>query len=387
MIVELLRSLRLADIVDIMLVSILLYAVLVWLRRTASVTVLVGTPIVAAIYIAAESLGMYLTSRIFHGLFAVVSIGLIILFQDDLRRTLGRRVSWWWLGKKDDAVVNTADVDGLVEGLFALAAKRIGALVVLVGRESVTHHLEGGIVLHGRFSLPLLQSIFEPHSPGHDGAVVIENGLVKRFGVHLPLSRNFDAIGPRGTRHSAALGLAERCDAMVIVVSEERGTVSVAQDRKIETLPDPSELKDRIMRFQLSHVPQAKPTKRVSPLPKDLPMKFLAFALACFGWVSLAYQPGTVERTLVVPIEYRNVKEYTRLDGTEPSEARVTFSGRQMAFNMLDPAVLKISIDLRLAAIGDTVIALNPQDVERPFNLTVTHIDPSKIRYRLENDL
>jgi hypothetical protein len=58
-----------------------------------------------------------------------------------------------------------------------------------------------------------------------------------------------------------------------------------------------------------------------------------------------------------------------------------------MAFNMLDPAVLKISIDLRLAAIGDTVIALNPQDVERPFNLTVTHIDPSKIRYRLENDL
>jgi DNA integrity scanning protein DisA with diadenylate cyclase activity len=222
MIVELLRSLRLADIVDIMLVSILLYAVLVWLRRTASVTVLVGTPIVAAIYIAAESLGMYLTSRIFHGLFAVVSIGLIILFQDDLRRTLGRRVSWWWLGKKDDAVVNTADVDGLVEGLFALAAKRIGALVVLVGRESVTHHLEGGIVLHGRFSLPLLQSIFEPHSPGHDGAVVIENGLVKRFGVHLPLSRNFDAIGPRGTRHSAALGLAERCDAMVIVVSEDR---------------------------------------------------------------------------------------------------------------------------------------------------------------------
>jgi diadenylate cyclase len=387
MIIELLRSLRMADVVDILLVSILLYALLVWLRRTASVTVLVGTPIVAAIYIAAESFGMYLTSRIFHGLFAVVSIGLIILFQDDLRRTLGRRVSWWWLGKKDDGVVNNGDVDGLVEAMFSLAGKRTGALVVLVGRESVMPHIEGGIVLQGRFSVPLLQSIFEPHSPGHDGAVVIENGLVKRFAVHLPLSRNFDTIGRRGTRHSAALGLAERCDALVIVVSEERGTVSVARDRKIETLSDPSELKDRILRFQLSHVPQSKPTKRVSPLLRDMPMKFLAVALAFIGWVSLAYQPGTVERTMVVPIEYRNVKEYTRLDGTEPSEARVTFSGRQMAFNMLDPAVLKISIDLRLATIGDTVISLNPQDVERPFNLTVTNIDPSTIRYRLESDL
>lgn len=383
---ELLRNIRPADVVDILLVSVLAYVLLIWLRRTASMTVLAGGPVVAGIYIAAQALDMYLTSMIFHGLFAVVLIGLIILFQDDLRRTLGRRATWFWLRGKGENAVTAADIDAIVQGAFRLANNHIGALVVLVGREPLTPHIEGGVALHGRFSIPLLCSLFDPHSPGHDGAVIIEDRLVKRFGVHLPLSRNLDRIGDRGTRHSAALGLSERSDALVVVVSEERGSVSVAEEGQLDTLSSPQELKERLQRFQARHNPQPTSGRQTWKWSKNWPMKFLALALACLGWALLAYQPGLVERTFVVPIEYRDLPENLSLDGNQPSEARVTLSGRQAVFTTLDPAALKISLDLSGAAPGVGEIPINAPDVHAPPNLSVKLVDPPTIRYRLGNE-
>jgi DNA integrity scanning protein DisA with diadenylate cyclase activity len=91
-------------------------------------------------------------------------------------------------------------------------------------------------------SEPLLLSLFDPGSPGHDGTVLLRGSAVERFAVHLPLSADHAALGPGGTRHAAALGLAERCDAICLVVSEERGTVSVARDGQIRTLARPEDL-------------------------------------------------------------------------------------------------------------------------------------------------
>jgi diadenylate cyclase len=380
---QVLQNIRLADIADILLVSVLVYGLLIWLRRTASLTVLAGGPVVAGIYIAAQAFDMYLTSMIFHGLFAVVLIGLIILFQDDLRRTLGRRATWFWLKGNPDTAATAADIDAIVTTVFSLANSRVGALLVLVGREPLGQHIEGGFALHGRFSLPLLCSLFDPHSPGHDGAVIIEDRLVKRFGVHLPLSRNLDRIGDRGTRHSAALGLSERSDALVIVVSEERGTVSVAEDGRLDSLASPADLKARIEQFQASHLPQPISRTRTSTVTKNWPLKLSALALACLGWALLAYQPGLVERTFVVPIEYRDLSDNLNLDGTQPAEARITLSGRPATVGALDPAALKVSLDLSRASAGVNETPIQAADVQRPPNVDVTHIDPSIIRYRL----
>lgn len=383
MLLDLLQNVRIADVVDILLVAVMLYGVLVWLRRTASLTVLVGAPIVAAIYIAAQTFQMYLTSMIFHGLFAVVLIGLIILFQDDLRRTLGRRSSWWFRSKQQPSA-SAAELDALVETLFELAAARIGALLVLVGREPVDPHAEGVIGLGGRFSVPLLCSLFDPHSPGHDGAVIIEDWRVKCFGAHLPLSKNLAQISGRGTRHSAALGLSERTDALVIVVSEERGTVGVAEDGRLVSVASQDELRKRIDRWLLishhRHLDTAKKTPRWS---KNWAMKILAVVLACLGWVLLAYQPEVIERSFEVPIEYRNVAEQLSLDGTQPIKAQVTLSGRESAFNLLDPDSLKVSLDLSAAQRGYGEVAVSPQTIQHPPDLSVTRIEPATIRYRL----
>jgi YbbR domain-containing protein len=119
---------------------------------------------------------------------------------------------------------------------------------------------------------------------------------------------------------------------------------------------------------------------------KNWPLKLIALALACLGWALLAYQPGSVERTFVVPIEYRNLPENLRLDGMQPSEARVTLSGRQAALTPLDPAALKVSLDLGSTTAGSDEIVIYPEDVHRPLSLSVTHVEPSVVRYRLTAD-
>lgn len=117
----------------------------------------------------------------------------------------------------------------IVSSVQYLAKKKIGALIVLVGKNHVERFLEGGYPIDGKFSEPLLLSIFDTRTPGHDGAVVIENGLITKFGAHLPLSDDFKKFGNLGTRHTAGLGLSERTDALVLIVSEERGTITVAR--------------------------------------------------------------------------------------------------------------------------------------------------------------
>ena len=107
-----------------------------------------------------------------------------------------------------------------------MAKKRIGALIVLQGNDPLERHINGGTSLDGLVSEPLLESLFDPHSIGHDGAVIINGNRIAKFGCHLPLSINTSKYGNIGLRHTAALGLAERSDAICVVVSEEKGTIS-----------------------------------------------------------------------------------------------------------------------------------------------------------------
>src|SRR5262249_41655672 len=161
----------------------------------------------------------------------------------------------------------------------------------------------GGLVLDGVLSVPLLKSIFDPHSPGHDGAVIVEGDRVSRFAAHLPLSTNFVALVGVGTRHSAALGPAEVSGALCLVVSEERGEVSVARDSRLRRALDAPALTAEIARFQ--HDMRADDTKRPSFL-SQLVREHWAEKVASFLFVSAlwyAVVPGSrpLQRTFRVP--------------------------------------------------------------------------------------
>lgn len=238
---------------DILIVALFIYGLMALLTRSRYTFVFNGLFILGLIYITAYFLELQLTLTFFKYFFGFLVLGLVVVFQEEIRRFFEVISFWsrWRLSRNKRAELRavTEVVEALVSVVMRLAEQKIGMLVVLRGREPLLRHLSGGFDLNGELSEPLLQSIFDPSSPGHDGAVVIEGNKVIKFGVHLPLSQDFDQIKQYGTRHSAALGLAEKSDALIVVVSEERGKISLARDGALKTMKNEEDLQKDIKNF------------------------------------------------------------------------------------------------------------------------------------------
>ena len=215
-----------AGLADIAIVALVFYVFLVALKRTRrSGLILAGILIASAVYVLALKLDLLLTVTLLHGFFTVILVALVVIFQEELRYVF-ERVGLWWVQRRLPYYKRSAgrlprrEVEILSRTLGDLAREKIGALVVLRGADAINRHLDGGEPVDGRLSEPLLKSIFDPHSLGHDGAVTIEDDRIVKLGCHLPLSKNLDKLPRSGTRHAAALGLSEHTDALCLVVSE-----------------------------------------------------------------------------------------------------------------------------------------------------------------------
>jgi hypothetical protein len=274
-------------------------------------------------------------------------------------------------------------LDTLVELAFGLAEKRIGALIVVQGKDRLDRHIHGGIRLAAEISKPLLESIFDPHSAGHDGAVVIRSGTMDQFAAHLPISKNRKEIGHAGTRHAAALGISERCDALALVVSEERGAVSVAHNGRIRAALSPADLKDSLEQFAAAAFPVRRESWWKHYVVRHLPLKALAVALSVLAWVLLGYNPSRIERTFIVPIQYRNLPPGLVIDQNAPAETHVTLSGTEPAFRLLDPVSLRISIDVAGLSEGVQIVEIVDQQLSKPANLNVESIEQRSVRLEL----
>jgi len=373
------RSFRAADLLDIFIIFALIYVVLVWFKRTASRFVLIGISILGLIYILARFFGLYLTVFILQGFFAILVIALVIIFQEDLRRFFERVATWGIIRKKRVPLSPHKDISVLAQTVRDLVQEKVGALIVLKGNDYLHRHLKGGIALEGKLSEALLESLFDPHSKGHDGAVVIENGQVSRFGCHLPLSSKAEKTGNLGLRHSAALGLAERSDALCIVVSEERGTITVARNGGLKELNSVDQLRSVLKRFYQKKSPGAKKTTWFNWVRENPREKVIAILLACGMWLVFGYQRASVRRDFIVPVEYRNLPSYWLIEEPKPKEVTITLMGSEQAFDLLNPQLLKISLDMSRIQEGKQEFVLEGDWVRHPSNLSVVGIEPGKI--------
>ncbi len=370
------------DLADIVLVAGLLWGALVWLRRSRALFAFLGLAILGAVYLAARQLGLELTAWIFQGFSAVLLVLIVVVFQEEFRRVL-ERIGAWGVRRRRSAP--SADVAGILQGVASrLAQDRIGALFVLPGEEPLERHLEGGVPLDGRVSEPLLLSLFDVHSPGHDGAVVLSGGRAVRFGVHLPLSVDHEQLGARGTRHAAALGLAERSDALAVVVSEERGAVSVARGGVLRTLESPNELGRILREFAAERDgPGAVSRGLGRRLAETWPYPLLALLLATGLWLLLV--PGstvvTGERQARVVVE--NLPAEYELESVDPPSVRVMLEGsrRQIYFGPSDLVVVRV--DALLAQLGRRTFQVGPDEVEHPPYLEVLDVSPRQVRISL----
>ncbi len=378
------RNFRVADAIDIFLMSVILYSALIWFRETASRRVLIGVSLLLVVYFAARAMDMYLTSLVFHTGFAVLVIVLVVVFQEDLRRMFERVAGWGMLSRFRPAEQLPIDLDAVVEAAFTMAASKTGALIVIKGSDPLERHLDGGIALGGAISKPLLYSLFDASSPGHDGAIVIDKNRITRFAVHLPISKNHREIAGRGTRHSAALGLSESCDALTIVVSEERGVVSVADSGRLKEMSTAAALKSRIERFLVAKFPEKSPATWKRFVVHHWREKFVAVALAVAAWFVVAYNPSTIQRTYPVPVEYSNLPDQFVLHEMEQNEPRITLSGSERNFRFVDPGSLRVTIDLRGATAGQQEFPITEQNVNLPGNVSLSRVVPSSISVTLE---
>jgi diadenylate cyclase len=368
---------RLADLVDVVVVSVLAYTVISWLKTARSRFVLLGFAALLGVYLLARTLSMHLTLFLFQVGLTVALVALVVIFQEEIRRAFERIATSRLLGARRARTAAYDVVDTLVAATATLARQRTGALVVLRGREPLERHLSGGIPLDGRVSEPLMCSIFDASSPGHDGALLIENGMASRFAVHLPLSTAVKSNARFGTRHTAALGLAERSDALVIVVSEERGTVSVAQDGELVQLKSAVELKQRITEFLSQVMPEKQPPWLQRVFARNLGSKALSVAVASIAWfIVTGYEAETSTRTFTVPVVYAAVPDGWWLEAPSPLEAHVSLSGTASAFRELDPRQLTISLNVSSIHAGSQRLAIDADRIARPKRLVVQSIEP-----------
>jgi diadenylate cyclase len=200
-----------------------------------------------------------------------------------------------------------------------------------------------------------------------------------RFGCHLPLSANAAHYGNLGLRHTAALGLSERSDAICIVVSEERGTISLARGESIREIANASALRIELEAFFAWRTPPTKTGPVVRWLKENQREKVIAIVLACTLWVVFGYQREMIRRDFTVPIEYRNAPAEWVLEEPKATEAKVMLMGHAQAFQLLHPEELKISVNLAELQPGRQEVPLTRGMVKTPSNLSVTDISPERI--------
>lgn len=237
-------TLQTSDVIDILLLSYIFYLTLRIIQGTRAAQSLFGLVGLVGLYVISDYAGLTTLSWLLEKFSVYVVLAILILFQEDIRRGLARA------GRIFPSFTTNSDLPMLQELIkvsFVLSARRIGALIAIERNASLEEYVEPATQLDALVTNELLLAIFHPTSPLHDGAVVIQKGRAAAAQVFLPLSLSKNVSRFFGTRHRAAIGLTEATDAVVIIVSEERGTVSLVINGEITPMADANELRSRLL--------------------------------------------------------------------------------------------------------------------------------------------
>jgi diadenylate cyclase len=234
------------DLVDILVVSFLIYELLKLIRGTRAVQMALGAGVVVALFYGSQWWHLETVNWLVRNLVGYIVFAVIVLFQADIRRALahlGRAPFFRYFAKTESA---EESIEELVVAAGLLSSQRIGAIIAIERQIGLRNYIEGGIPLDAELTYDLLLTIFLPQSPLHDGAVIVQNDRVAAAACFLPLTVNPKLAKELGSRHRAAIGLTEENDAVAIVVSEETGVVSIVADGGIERGLDPEALRARL---------------------------------------------------------------------------------------------------------------------------------------------
>ena len=235
-------SIRIIDVIDILLVALLMYQVYILIRGTVAFKIFIGVIAIYLVYILVNLLKMKLLSSILGAIIGGGAIALIILFQQEIRRFLiylggryfpNRNFSLENFLGRNETSTEKVRITSIHKACINLAESKTGALIVIARQSSLSLYAETGDILNAQTSSRLLESIFIKNSPLHDGAVILQNEKIVSARCVLPFTNNTELAAHYGMRHRAGLGISENTDAFVIIISEERGDISIAENGEL----------------------------------------------------------------------------------------------------------------------------------------------------------
>jgi len=251
------------DLVDILVVSALIYEILKLIRGTRAMQMAVGGGFIAALFYVSRWGHLETVNWLVRNMVGYLVFAVIVLFQSDIRRALahlGRAPFFRYFARQESA---EESIEELVVAASMLSAQRIGAIVAIERQIGLRNYIEGGIPLDAVLTYDLILSIFQPSSPLHDGAVIVQDDRVAAAACFLPLTVNLKLSKELGSRHRAAIGLTEENDSVAIVVSEETGSISLVADGQIERALDADSLRAQLRSLVLQRQPAPKAARPV----------------------------------------------------------------------------------------------------------------------------
>jgi len=368
-------GLRWQDFVDIFLNSYLLFRFYVLFRGTIVLRGLIGIALLWFFQRLAVHLGMILTSWAIQGITAVAALIIIVVFRSEIRsviQTKDFKSILWGISQKPEG---KTPVDLIVEAVFEMSQKYMGALIVIPAEHDIKEHVQNGIPWQGKLSVEMLLSIFFKDNPVHDGAVIIQGDQVTDVGVILPLSQRKDIPSYYGTRHRAALGMAENSDALTIVVSEESGRIIAAKGNKITPVHRKGLLSDILLEhLKLSpKVPLKYPSRERFEIGLAALVSFLFIVGVWLSFSKGLYTLFTVE----VPIQYMNRKPGMEIFDSSVTSAELNLSGSGALLKSLRPEQLSVRIDLSDVRPGENVFSITQHNISLPPGISLRKVEPA----------
>jgi len=377
--IQFFTGLRWQDVVDILLNSYILFRLYVLFRGTNVIRMIMAIAMLWMLERLAVNMGLIVTSWAMQGIIAVAALIIVIVFRNEIASVLQTRnfKSFFW-GIPQRQVRTPIDI--IVESVYELARRKLGALIVLPLKKGIETVVQSGVVWQGKLSREMLLSIFWHGTPVHDGAVIIQGDKIVEVAAILPLSKRSDLPSYFGTRHRAAVGLTEQTDAVVIVVSEERGRVSVFKDETVIHIHDNIEL-DQVLHEYTGEATETTGLKRQAV---ELGIAAMICLTIITGiWFSFARGLETLV-TLEVPVEFMNRDPKMEIFSASASSVRLQLSGSGTLIKSVRPDQVKVKLDLANAVAGSNQVPIARDSITLPPGIQLKQVSPQALEVNLD---
>jgi diadenylate cyclase len=373
------QNLRWQDFIDIVINSYILFRIYVLFRGTTTFRVMMGITGLLFFQQIATALGLVVTSWLIQGITTVAAIIIIVIFQYEIRGVF-QTTKWknilWGIPKS----YKVTPSETIVETIFDFSENRTGALIVFPGKENLYSSIQRGIPWQGRISKEMLNTIFWHNNPVHDGAIIIEGDKVAEVACILPLSERKDLPSYFGTRHRAAAGLAEISDALVVVVSEERGTVTAVKGTNIERIKRKQDLNYAI------DLHLGKKNERGIVRKETFQLSIaaiLSVVLIASIWSNFLRNSDTLIN-LEVPIQFKNRQSGMEVVEVSENSVNLQISGSNALLRSISSDKLYVEINLENVDIGENNFTLTSKNIQLPPGISLNQITPSTVNVLID---